>query len=86
MTKKREYEYKVKSRVDDDGVSSTLAIEELLEARKKLWSQHDFEYDAIVIGGGPGGLYFAKEAQSFGAKIAIVDYTLPSSTGNEVLR
>ncbi|VDM40997.1 unnamed protein product [Toxocara canis] len=38
-------------------------------------------YDAIVIGGGSGGLAFSKEAAQLGAKVALVDAVEPSPHG-----
>ena len=44
-------------------------------------SQHDYDYDLFVIGGGSGGLATAKEAASFGAKVAVADFVKPSPQG-----
>lgn len=39
---------------------------------------HGYEYDLIVIGGGSGGMAAAKEAASYGAKVALLDFVKPS--------
>lgn len=41
-------------------------------------TEENFEYDLVVIGGGSGGLACAKEAVSHGAKVAVLDYVVPS--------
>ncbi|KRX95068.1 Thioredoxin reductase 2, mitochondrial, partial [Trichinella pseudospiralis] len=40
------------------------------------------QFDLVVIGGGSGGLACAKEAASFGKKVAILDYVKPSVHGS----
>jgi len=40
-----------------------------------------YDYDYIVIGGGSGGLASAKEAASYGRKVACCDLVLPSPQG-----
>ncbi|XP_054280356.1 thioredoxin reductase 1, cytoplasmic-like [Macrosteles quadrilineatus] len=40
-----------------------------------------YDYDYIVIGGGSGGLASAKEASSYGRKVACCDLVLPSPQG-----
>lgn len=42
---------------------------------------HTYDYDLIVIGGGSGGMAAAKEAASYGAKVALLDYVKPSPAG-----
>jgi len=44
-------------------------------------SNHGYDYDLIVIGGGSGGLAASKEASSRGAKVAVLDYVTPSPQG-----
>lgn len=44
-------------------------------------SQHSYDYDLFVIGGGSGGLACAKEAQEAGAKVAVADFVKPSPQG-----
>jgi len=44
-------------------------------------SKHGYDYDLIVIGGGSGGLAASKEAASFGAKVAVLDFVKPSPQG-----
>ncbi|XP_003377568.1 thioredoxin reductase 1, cytoplasmic [Trichinella spiralis] len=39
------------------------------------------QFDLVVIGGGSGGLACAKEAATFGKKVAILDYVKPSVHG-----
>lgn len=41
------------------------------------------EYDLVVIGGGSGGLACAKEAVNLGAKVAVLDYVVPSPQGSK---
>lgn len=41
----------------------------------------EYEYDLIVIGGGSGGLAAAKEAASYGKKVACLDFVKPSPQG-----
>jgi pyruvate/2-oxoglutarate dehydrogenase complex dihydrolipoamide dehydrogenase (E3) component len=40
-----------------------------------------YEYDLIVIGGGSGGLSCAKNAADLGAKVAVLDYVVPTPSG-----
>jgi pyruvate/2-oxoglutarate dehydrogenase complex dihydrolipoamide dehydrogenase (E3) component len=40
-----------------------------------------YDFDIVVIGGGSGGLSCAKEAASFGKKVAICDFVVPSNFG-----
>lgn len=44
-------------------------------------SQHEYDYDLFVIGGGSGGLACAKVAQDVGAKVAVADFVKPSPQG-----
>lgn len=39
------------------------------------------DYDLVVIGGGSGGLACAKEAVSYGKKVAVLDFVTPSPQG-----
>eukprot|EP00731_Ephydatia_muelleri_P011899 Em0006g793a len=41
------------------------------------------DYDLIVIGGGSGGLACSKDAASFGKKVAVLDYVVPSPNGTQ---
>lgn len=41
----------------------------------------EYDYDYIVIGGGPGGMASAKEAASCGARVLLLDYVKPSTQG-----
>ncbi|KNA00438.1 thioredoxin reductase 2 [Plasmodium vivax North Korean] len=43
----------------------------------------DYDYDYVVIGGGPGGMASAKEAAAHGAKVLLFDYVKPSSKGTK---
>jgi len=43
---------------------------------------HGYDYDLVVIGGGSGGLATSKEAASFGAKVAVLDFVKPSPAGS----
>lgn len=42
-----------------------------------------YDYDYIVIGGGPGGMASAKEASSLGANVLLLDYVKPSNQGSK---
>lgn len=44
---------------------------------------HEYEYDLVVIGGGSGGLACAKEAVNQGAKVAVLDYVVPTPIGTK---
>ncbi|XP_037937536.1 thioredoxin reductase 1, mitochondrial isoform X2 [Teleopsis dalmanni] len=44
---------------------------------------HQYEYDLIVLGGGSGGLACAKEAVVNGAKVACLDYVIPTPIGTK---
>ncbi|GAB65812.1 thioredoxin reductase 2, partial [Plasmodium cynomolgi strain B] len=43
----------------------------------------DYDYDYVVIGGGPGGMASAKEAAAHGAKVLLFDYVKPSNKGTK---
>lgn len=45
--------------------------------------EEEFDYDLFVIGGGSGGLAAAKEAVSFGARVAVADFVKPSPIGTK---
>uniref|UniRef100_A0A8C9GMX9 thioredoxin-disulfide reductase (NADPH) n=1 Tax=Piliocolobus tephrosceles TaxID=591936 RepID=A0A8C9GMX9_9PRIM len=42
-----------------------------------------YDYDYIVIGGGPGGMASAKEAAANGAKVLLLDFVKPSNQGTK---
>jgi len=44
-------------------------------------ASHGYDYDLVVIGGGSGGLAASKEAAKLGAKVACLDYVVPSPAG-----
>uniref|UniRef100_A0A7S4MQN0 Thioredoxin-disulfide reductase n=1 Tax=Odontella aurita TaxID=265563 RepID=A0A7S4MQN0_9STRA len=46
-------------------------------------SDHGYEYDLVVIGGGSGGLAASKEASALGAKVAVLDFVKPSPAGTQ---
>ena len=48
---------------------------------RALNTKHAYDYDLIVIGGGSGGLSAAKTAVSYGKKVALFDYVVPSPQG-----
>ena len=50
----------------------------LNEKTQPLPFSKDHVYDAIVIGGGTGGLSFAQEARNLGLSVALFDYVDPS--------
>lgn len=41
-------------------------------------STENYDYDVFVIGGGSGGLAFAKEAAKLGKKVGLCDFVKPS--------
>ena len=43
-------------------------------------SQHDFDYDLIVIGAGSGGVRAARISASYGAKVAVIEESRPGGT------
>lgn len=43
----------------------------------------EYEYDLVVLGGGSGGLAAAKEAVTYGAKVAVLDWVEPSPHGTK---
>lgn len=45
-------------------------------------SDHSYDFDLVVIGGGSGGLACSKEAASYGAKVAVLDFVKPSPHGS----
>ncbi|GAW80301.1 thioredoxin reductase 2 [Plasmodium gonderi] len=46
-------------------------------------SNFQYDYDYVVIGGGPGGMASAKEAAAHGAKVLLFDYVKPSNKGTK---
>ena len=46
-------------------------------------SEIKYDYDLFVIGGGSGGLAWAKTAQELGAKVAVADYVNPTPKGTK---
>mmetsp|Transcript_28545 Transcript_28545/g.42186 ORF Transcript_28545/g.42186 Transcript_28545/m.42186 type:complete len:634 (-) Transcript_28545:294-2195(-) len=44
-------------------------------------SDHEYDYDLVVIGGGSGGMAAGKEAAEHGAKVACLDFVKPSPAG-----
>eukprot|EP01054_Gregarina_sp_Poly1_P002251 Gregarina_sp_Poly_1__2250@NODE_15_length_23029_cov_81_474305_g13_i0_p4_GENE_NODE_15_length_23029_cov_81_474305_g13_i0NODE_15_length_23029_cov_81_474305_g13_i0_p4_ORF_typecomplete_len519_score75_06Pyr_redox_2/PF07992_14/5_9e56Pyr_redox_dim/PF02852_22/5_9e23Pyr_redox/PF00070_27/0_00034Pyr_redox/PF00070_27/1_9e12Pyr_redox_3/PF13738_6/0_041Pyr_redox_3/PF13738_6/7_5e06Pyr_redox_3/PF13738_6/30HI0933_like/PF03486_14/7_6e05HI0933_like/PF03486_14/0_018K_oxygenase/PF13434_6/22K_oxygenase/PF13434_6/9_3e07G len=56
-------------------------LDKLLAGRK---TQHStFDQDVIVIGGGSGGMAFAKEAAGLGASVTLFDYVHPTPHGTK---
>lgn len=46
-------------------------------------TNHNYDYDLVVIGGGSGGLSTAREAVKHGAKVACLDFVKPSPAGSK---
>lgn len=46
-------------------------------------SDHSYDYDLLILGGGSGGLAASKEAARLGAKVAVLDYVKPSPAGSK---
>jgi len=46
-------------------------------------SQHTFDYDLFVIGGGSGGISAARHAVKHGKKVALADFVQPSPAGSK---
>ena len=44
-------------------------------------TDHGYDYDLVVIGGGSGGMAAAKEAANLGVKVACLDFVKPSPHG-----
>jgi thioredoxin reductase (NADPH) len=44
-------------------------------------SQHTYDFDLFVIGGGSGGLACAKVANDCGAKVGVADFVKPTPQG-----
>ncbi|SOV14233.1 thioredoxin reductase [Plasmodium gaboni] len=53
------------------------------ELTKNEVEEHTYDYDYVVIGGGPGGMASAKEAAAHGARVLLFDYVKPSSQGTK---
>lgn len=51
--------------------------------RPSSFAEENYDYDLVVIGGGSGGLACAKEAIQFGAKVAVLDFVVPSPRGTK---
>uniref|UniRef100_F1L1R4 Glutathione reductase 2 n=1 Tax=Ascaris suum TaxID=6253 RepID=F1L1R4_ASCSU len=63
-------------------IRSISRLRRLNFAKRSFSSHNDSDlYDAIVIGGGSGGLAFSKEAAELGAKVALIDAVEPSPHG-----
>ena len=55
----------------------------MVESKDIPMSQHSFEYDLFVIGGGSGGISAAKTATILGKKVAIADFVQPTPSGTK---
>jgi len=53
----------------------------LLDAFSAEEDTTQYDYDLVVIGGGSGGLACSKKAASFGAKVACLDFVVPTPIG-----
>ncbi|XP_074863880.1 thioredoxin reductase 1, cytoplasmic [Carettochelys insculpta] len=58
-------------------------IQKLLEMNQPDHVQDSYDYDLIVIGGGSGGLAASKEAASYGKKVLVLDYVMPTPLGTK---
>lgn len=61
---------------DDDGQGEAKMVDD------GHASDHGYDYDLVVIGGGSGGLAASKEAAKYGAKVAVLDFVKPSPAGS----
>ncbi|VUZ53189.1 unnamed protein product [Hymenolepis diminuta] len=61
------------------GCDDVMAIDD--ENIMKKANAMKYDYDMVVIGGGSGGLALAKEAAKSGAKVALLDYVVPTPKG-----
>jgi len=48
------------------------------EEKPAFTSNHSYDYDIFVIGGGSGGVSAARWAATLGAKVALADFVKPS--------
>ena len=72
----------LKGKNDSDSVSGCLFEFYILsQVNPAAASNHDFDYDLVVIGGGSGGLAASKEAAALGKKVAVLDFVKPSPIG-----
>lgn len=61
------------------GCDDVMAIDDETIVRKA--NEMKYDYDMVVIGGGSGGLALAKQAAKSGAKVALLDFVVPSPKG-----
>uniref|UniRef100_A0A4W3JXB5 Thioredoxin reductase 3 n=1 Tax=Callorhinchus milii TaxID=7868 RepID=A0A4W3JXB5_CALMI len=63
------------------GCDKTLQAHEDGLLKRLLEGGEMYDYDLIVIGGGSGGLAVSKEAASYGRKVLVLDYVVPTPSG-----
>ncbi|XP_048462623.1 thioredoxin reductase 3-like [Rhincodon typus] len=63
------------------GCDKTVQAHEDGLLKKLLEGGEMYDFDLIVIGGGSGGLAASKEAASFGRKVLVLDYVVPTPMG-----
>ncbi|VDK21587.1 unnamed protein product [Taenia asiatica] len=61
------------------GCDDVMAIDD--ETIVKKANEMKYDYDMVIIGGGSGGLALAKESAKSGAKVALLDFVVPTPMG-----
>ncbi|EUB63258.1 Thioredoxin reductase 3 [Echinococcus granulosus] len=61
------------------GCDDVMAIDDDTIVKKA--NEMKYDYDMVIIGGGSGGLALAKESAKSGAKVALLDFVVPTPMG-----
>jgi thioredoxin reductase (NADPH) len=54
-----------------------------MSAQPQATSEHSYDFDIFVIGGGSGGISAAKSAVKLGKKVGCADFVKPSPQGTK---